>query len=462
MLLLAQDGIPAIPDLTHPTELLQFGQQLLQLSQWLLLLLAGFGLIFAAINFSYRTTRPLWLDRQLDRYGHLFAGVQHGLLVVVILVTGFFLCATLANRYHHWEQDKITQVASSVAGERIEQPAPQVRYSIEEPFTTVTYIDGKPTEVEKRRKVDRFLSPSASQAEVKLAQAIDPATQRFIYQSDFAATYDVTNTLDVTQDFTFETPPPFGYSLLQDYRVQRDGQPLEPKNQGEYAFPLRLAPGETAKFRVTYKAQGAPRWVYSANGRSLSKFKLTVLADFPNADFASGIVPTEMQVVGRGTRFTWAFADNVSVQNPFGVFTATPRFRNTGILPRLLLLAPGILLWWLLLLYLTVPLRLQDAAIAAAIFFASLLALTYASRVMDARLAWGLLLWVPLVFGWGLGTYHRPRWGTIIVTVSGVVLPVLGFLVPYTGLTLGIAGLISAGCLILRYFEGRSQPSVTD
>lgn len=455
MVLLAQNT-PLSPDLTHPQELLQFGQQFVQMSQWLVLLLVGFGLVLAAIAFVLRRDRPIWLDTQLLQYDQLLRGVRHTLLILVILTTGFFLCSTLANRYHHWEQAKITQVASSVAGERVEQPTPQVRYKVEEPYTTITYIDGKPTEVEKRRQVDRFLSPSASEAEVKLSQASDPATERLIYQSDFSANYQVTNPLDVSQDFIFDAPPPYGYTLLQDYRVQQNNQRLEPKNQGEYQFPVRLAPGESSQFQVTYKAQGAPRWVYNANGRLLSKFRLTVLADFPNADFASGIIPTEAKVEGRGTRFTWVFADNVSVQNPFGVFTATQRFRNTGVLPRLLLLAPGVLLWWVLLLYLAVPgLRLQDVAIAAAVFFAGLLCLTYASRLMDAKLAWGLVLWVLLAFAWGLGSQRRTRWSAIVATLGGAVLPVIALLVPYTGITLGVAGLISVVWLMRQYFDHR-------
>ncbi|OLP18456.1 hypothetical protein BST81_10190 [Leptolyngbya sp. 'hensonii'] len=458
MLFLAQ-GIPAIPDLTHPQELIQFGQQVLQLNQWLLLLVVGVGLVLAALNFSYRPDRPVGWEEDLRHYKQLLRGMVQGLLVVLILIGGFFLCTTLANRYHHWEQSKITQVAGTVAGERVEQPAPLVRYTIEEPYTTVTYVDGRKTEVEKKRKVDRFLSPSSSQAEVKLTQTVDPATTRLIYQSTFSGTYQITNTLDVTQDFIFEAAPPGGYTLLQDYRVEQDSKPLEPQNQGEYNFPLQLAPGESTQIRITYKAQGAPRWVYTANGRILSKFRLTVLADFPNADFASGIVPTETRLEGRGTRFTWTFAENVSVQNPFGVFTATQRFRNTGVLPRLLLLAPGIFLWWLLLLYLSGPMRLQDVAIAAGAFFASLLSLTYASRFIDARLAWGLLLPLLLFFGWGLGRQRQARWGTTIVTLSGAILPVGGFLVPYTGLTLGLAGLLSIAWLLLGYFGGRSQPS---
>ena len=461
VIVLMNEGIPAIPDLTHPQELLQSGQQVLQLGQWLVLVLLGVGLVLAAIAFAYRDNRPVWLGVESDRYRQLLQGTRQGILILAIVVSGFFLCSTLANRYHHWEQAKIAQVAGSVAGERVEQPAPLLRYTVKEPFTTITYIDGKPTEVERQRDVDRFLSPRESQVEVKLTQTTDPATDRLIYQSKFTATYQVTNTLDVTETFAVDALPPMGYTLLQDYRVARDGKPLEPQNQGDYRFLVQLAPGEQTKFQVTYQAQGAPRWVYNANGRLLSKFRLTVLADFPNADFASGIVPTEMQPEGQGTRFTWVFADNVSVQNPLGVFTATQRFRNTGVLPRLLLLAPGLFLWWVLLLYLTLPLRSQDVAIAAGVFFACLLALTYGSRVLDAKLVWGGLLWVLLLFGWGLGTQRAHRWGAMFVTVSGAVLPVGAFLVPYTGLTLGLAGLLSVLWLVRGYFNRAGDASQT-
>jgi hypothetical protein len=460
-MLLLTENISAVPDLTHPQELLEWGQQVLKLSQWVFLGLAGLGIVMAALNFSYRQGRdagkdtepPTWLNRELDRYGLLLQGLPTGLLLLAILIGGFFLCSTLSNRYHHWEQSKITQVAETVAGERVEQLAPQVSYTVEEPYTTLTYLDGKATEVEKLRKIDRYLSPQTSQTEVKLTQITDPATLRLIYQSEFAATYAVSNSLETRQDFVFEVPPPTGYNLLQDYRIEQDGQRLEPKNQGEYRFPLRLSPGESTRFRVTYKAQGAPRWVYNANGRLLSKFGLSVLTHFANADFASGIVPTEIKPEGQGTRFTWLFEDNVSVQNPFGVFTATQRFRNTGILPRLLLLAPAIFLWWVLLLLLSTPLRLRDLAIAAAVFFACLLSLAYTSRLVDPKLAWGLILPMLLWHSWGLGTQHQTRWTALVMTLSGAVLPVLAMLVPYTGLTLGISGLISVAGLMVRYWN---------
>ncbi len=456
MWLLAQIS-PTIPDLTHPQELLGFGKQLLQLSQWLCLAVAALGIVLAIVNFSYRTEHPRWLDLELETYRQLLYSTRTVLLIVAIAIGGFFGCATLANRYHHWEQSKIATVATKVAGEKVEQPAPQVRYTIAETETATVKIDGKLTQVKQQRKLDRFLSPSTSQVDVKLDRLNDPTTGTWIYRSEFSGNYVVTNSLPTTTDFTFDAPPPSGYKLLQDYRVTRDNRQLEPRNQGEYRFPLSLAPGASTQFRITYKAQGAPRWVYNANSRLLAKFRLAILANFANADFASGIVPSEMEAAGQGTRFTWNFADNVSVQNPFGVFSATERFKNTGIMPRLLLLAPGIWLCWLLLLYLAIPLHWQDVVRSAAVFFACLLSLTYASRWIDAKLAWGLLLPLPLFFGWRLGSNLQTRWSGATIAFSGVVLPVMGLLVPYSGLTLGLSALISIGWLVMKSRNIRSD-----
>lgn len=464
-MILLTEGIPALPDLTHASELFQFGQKMIQLSQGLLVLLLGVGIVLGWLRFAYqRHPQPhqenqpflTYLEKNLLGYNQIWRGVTHGWLIIAILSSGFFLCSTLANRYHHWEQEKMTKVAESVAGERVEQVAPQIHYFVEEPYSTITYLNGKPTEVEKKQKVDRLLPLSSAQVEVNLKQSQDPASQRLIYQSEFTANYQVINTLDKVQDFLFEVPPPTDYRLLQDYRVEQKGKLLQPENQGDYRFPLKLASKESANFRVSYKAQGAPRWVYSANGQSLAKFRLSILAAFPNPDFASGIVPSEIKLEEQGTRFIWSFQENVSVQYPFGVFTATPAFKNTGILPRLLLLAPGILFWWLMLLYLTGKMEFEDSLIAAALFFAILLSLTYFSRLGDAKLIWGLLLPIPLLFAWGLGRKRQTPWLTLGATLAGVILPVAGFLLSYTGITLAISGLLSIVLLLIPYFRTKT------
>ena len=177
---------------------------------------------------------------------------------------------------------------------------------------------------------------------------------------------------------------------------------------------------------------------------------MIVKTTFPYADFASGIAPSETTSEGNGTVFTWIFEDNVSVLNPFGVFTPTSPIRNTGVLPRLLLLSPALFLWWLLLLYLSLPLSWRNVAILGGVFFACLLALTYLSRVMDAKLAWSGISIVLLALVWGLGKNRSSSLAAVVCTISGAILPVLGLLVPYSGLTLSLAGLLSTIWLAVR------------
>lgn len=439
-------GIPGLPDLTHPQELIQFGEQLLSSFLTLALLVGALGIVIAMIGAALRRTQPeqaIFIGEWVVRYSQLLRILLHGIVVIILLVAGFFLCSTLGNRYHHWEQAQVAEIAATVAGERLEQSAPQVRYMVEEQFTYNRQINGRIVRVEDTQEVSRLLALAGSEIQVTIDQIRNWQDQTNHYQIDFTATYQVTNTLAETQELFFEISPPYGYSLLQNFRVEQQGRRLEPTNPNNYSFPLRLEPGEKTEFQVTYQAQGAPRWVYNAGGQLLSNFRLTIDTNFLQADFASGIIPTQMQDQGEGTVFTWLFEDNVSVRNPFGVFTATNPITNTGVIPRLLLLAPGLFLWWILLLYLSLPLSIRNVAIAGGVFFASLLALTYFSRVIDARLAWTGISLVVLVLVWGLGNDRQTSLAAVVCTIAGMVLPILGLLVPYSGLTLSLAGLLS-------------------
>lgn len=450
-------GIPNLPDLTHPNELIEFGNQIIKVSLQLGILVGLLGIAIAILSFSLRNKEPehgIFVGEWIVRYSTLLRAFQHLVLILILLAGGFFFSSTLSNRYHHWEQARVAKVAESVAGDRLEQQAPQIRYTLDEPYTYDTQVEGKIVRVQATRKVNRLLAISGSKIDVKLNQTTDPATERAIYQAIFTADYQVSNKLKEAENFFFEIQPPLGYKLLQKFKVERDGTRLVPINPGNYSFPLRLEPGEETQFKVTYEALGGPRWVYNANGQLLSNFSLTALADFPNADFASGIVPTESKVEGRGTRFTWVFDDNVSVLNPFGVFTSVGPVKKTGILPRLLLLAPALFLWWLALLYLSVPMNLKDVAISAGIFFACLLSLTYLSRVIDAKLAWLGISIILIAIIWGLGKTNQARLAAVIATISGGVIPVLGLLVPYSGITLSLAGLLSVVWLAVRHWYG--------
>ncbi|MFB2935166.1 hypothetical protein ACE1B6_07790 [Aerosakkonemataceae cyanobacterium BLCC-F154] len=463
-MIVAAQGIPSLPDLTQANQIMQFGGEILRLFLILVGLVGVLGVAIALLSFSLSYLRRdapepgIFINEWVVRYSALLRGLQHTALVLTILIAGFFLCTTLANRYHFWEQARVTKVAASVAGDRLEQIAPQVRYTIQEPYSYNTQVGNRLVRVQEQRTVNRFLALTGSQIQVNIMQVSDPQKDdRHIYLADFTAEYQLVNRLKDTDQFFLEVPPPNGYSLLQNFKVEQNGTRLQPNNPGEYTFPFSLKPNTETRFRVTYQAQGGPRWVYNANGQLLSNFRLSVLANFPNADFASGVVPTEAKVEGQGTRFTWIFDDNVSVLNPFGVFTATGTIRNTGILPRLLLLAPAIFLWWLLLLYFSIPMQLKDVALTGGIFFATILALTYLSRIINPQLAWTMISLVLLVLTWGLGRNLLTSLAAIICTITGAILPILGLLVTYSGLTLSLAGLLSAVWLAVRNWYGFYQ-----
>ena len=450
-------GIPGLPDLTHPQELLQFGTQLLQSSLLLFFLIIALGVAIALISFSlrrYPTEQAVFFGQWSIRYSQLLQGLQHLALIVILLVTGFFLSSTLSNRYHYWEQAKVSQVAASVAGDKLEQISPQVRYITEEPYVYTTQINGKIVKVNDKQKVTRYLTLASSEIQVNINQSVDVQNRSSIYQTDYTANYKVINQLNDINSFFLEVPPPNGSSILRDYKVERDGTRLKQTNNDNYSFPFRLEPGQETTFKVTYKADGGPRWVYSATNQLLSKFRLVAIANFSNADFASGITPDNIKVDGKSTQFTWIFAENVAVKNPFGVFTSTKPIGKTGIIPRLLLLAPALFLWWILLLYLSLPMTLKNVAIAGGIFFACLLTLTYLSRVINAELAWLMIALILLALSYGLGTNRRVSLAAIICTISGVVLPVFGLLIPFSGLTLSIAALLSAVWLAVLHWYG--------
>ncbi|GCL37125.1 MULTISPECIES: UbiA family prenyltransferase [Sphaerospermopsis] len=448
-------GIPGLPDLTHPDELIKFGTQLLQGSLLFVFLIVALGVAIALISFSLRrntSEQAVFFGEWSIRYSQLLKGLQHLALILILVVTGFFLTSTLSNRYHHWEQAKVAQVAESVAGDKLEQIAPQVRYIIEEPYSYTTQVNGKIVKVTDKQKVTRYLNLAGSNIQVKIDQSVNVQNRSAIYNTDYTADYKIVNSLSDVNSFFFEAPPPYGYSLLSSYKVEKDGTRLKQINPGDYGFPFRLEPGQETTIKVSYQAQGGPRWVYNATNQLLSQFRLTTIANFRNADFASGIVPHEIKNDGDSTQFTWIFDENVSVRNPFGVFTATKPIGKTGIIPRLLLLAPALFLWWILLLYLSLPMSLKNLAIAAGIFFACLLTLTYMARVMNAEIAWLMISLILLGFIYGLGANRHAALAAIICTIAGAILPVFALLIPFSGLTLSLAGLLSVGWLAIHHW----------
>ena len=134
-------GIPSLPDLTHPEELIRFGTQVVENSLLVVFLIIGLGVAIALISFSLRRETEMQADFLRDwsvRYSQILRGIPHFALVLILSVTGFFLTSTLSNRYHHWEQAKVAKVTESVAGDKLEHNAPRISYIAEEPYSYTT------------------------------------------------------------------------------------------------------------------------------------------------------------------------------------------------------------------------------------------------------------------------------------------------------------------------------------
>jgi hypothetical protein len=450
----AQTGLA---DYTQPQYLDRVANQLPLSIAIFVVLAIGLTAALALYNFSLRNTPAsnVAIGDWTIHSTQLMKGLQQLLLVALLLLLGFGVCSTLAARQHNWEQARVIKKTSAIATEFIQQSSPQVTYTNLEPYIYTTQLDGKLVKVEDKKEVTRQSSVSGSNLLISIAPARINAGEGNNHLIDFSGDYQVTNSINTTDKFVFQIAPPKGYALLQNFGVEQDGKKLTRTNPGDYRFPIQIAPGSVSKLRVTYRVQGSPQWVYSAKDGSLSNFRMAISTKVPRLNAINGVIPTKISRNGDRQVFSWAFNRNAAVQKPFGVSVTPPVAAQTGKLPLLLLLAPVILLWWLLLLCFSIPMRLQNIAIAGCLFFASMFALAYFSRLADPIYVWSGLAIGLLLLVWGLGRNNwRVSVAAIICTLLGAIFPVYGFLMGSRGVMLSIAALLSVVWLVARNWYG--------
>ncbi|NJR32764.1 MAG: hypothetical protein HC778_08125 [Chamaesiphon sp. CSU_1_12] len=216
----------SLPDLTQPQSInLIVGQLPIALAIFVILAI-GLGAAMALINFSTRNTSTysnVAIGDLAMTSAQLLRGLQQTVVVAIVVLIGFLLCSTLANRQNSWEQARLAQKTPALAAtaEVIQQTSPKVTYISQEPNVYTTQLDGKLVKVQDTKDVPRETSVSGSNLQVIISPSPTKTGEVNNYAIDFKGDYQITNPVGTTDRFAFEIAPPTGYSLLQNFTVTR-------------------------------------------------------------------------------------------------------------------------------------------------------------------------------------------------------------------------------------------------
>ena len=468
----AANGIPGVPDITRsnaPASI--FGDRLSLFMNGAPLgillfcvILIGLGVALALINFSIKPQQESSMVAMGDwivRYSDLIRSLRHVVVVFAILTVGALLCSTVANRYHLWEQNTFPRAAATAA--QIVQASPQVRYTVKEPYNYSENINGKVTKVRDEKDLTRLLPVNSSNIQVKINKSKVKSIEKWVYTTDFLGEYEVRNITPGSVDFLLTMAPPKGAYIVQSYSVEQDGRRISANSAGEYEYRIQIAPNGTTQLKTSYQAQGAPRWLYATKGELLSKFQLAIATNFNNINSASGLMPSGIEKRNPGKTFTWILPDNAAIPYPIGASSPNALPAQVGIIPKVILFAPAIWLWWLIMLYLSVPMRIKDILISAGVAGTSVLTLAYVMRLFKTEITgvyatpeivWPVIAILLLASAWGLGKNFRTSLAAVICTITGMILPVLAMLTTYQGSILSLAALLSVMWLVVMNWYG--------
>ena len=174
-------------------------------------------------------------------------------------------------------------------------------------------------------------------------------------------------------------------------------------------------------------------------------------------------MPSNIEKRNPGKTFTWVLPDNAAIPYPIGASAPNALPAQVGVIPKVILFAPAIWLWWLVMLYLSVPIRIKDILISAGVAVTSILTLAYAMRLFKTEitavyatpeLVWPVIAILLLVSAWGLGKNFRTSLAAIICTITGMILPVLAMLTTYQESILSLAALLSVMWLVVMNWHG--------
>jgi hypothetical protein len=468
----ATNGIPGVPDVTQPSGSASiFGDRL----NWVVngaplgillfcFILIGLGLALALINFSIKPQQEssmVAMGNWIVRYSDLIRSLRHVAVVFAILIIGTLLCSTVANRYHLWEQNTFPRAAATAT--QIEQIAPQVRYTIKEPYNYSENVNGKIVKIRDEKDLTRLLPINSSNIQVKINKSRVKSAEKWLYTTNFSGEYELRNITPASVDFLLTMAPPKGAYIVQNYAVEQEGRRISANSAGEYEYRIQIAPNSTTQLRTSYQAQGAPRWLYATKGELLSKFQLSIESNFNNISSASGLMPNRIEKRNPGKTFVWTLPDNAAIPYAIGASSPSSLPAQVGVIPKVILFAPAIWLWWLAMLYLSVPMRIKDILISFGVTGTSVLTLAYTMKLFKTEftgvyatpeIVWPVVAILVLICAWGLGKNFRTSLAAVICTIAGMIIPILGMLTVYQGAILSLAALLSVMWLVVLNWYG--------
>ncbi len=361
-------------------------------------------------------------------------------ILVCTSTAWMILAANIWSRTNE-SSDKITPNMASIWGTPQVQTQPEASYE-------VVSAPGQKTQ---------FLLPAES-SRVNVNLALEHRQKGLLWYSVYTVNFDglyrFQNTSADPQDVKFQLSFPSSQAIYDGLSLRLNGQPhsFETGKDGAH-LGTRLAPGEVASFRVTYRSQGLESWRYKL-GDDISQtrdFALNLKTSFEQIDFPlNTLAPTEKHRAGEGWDMAWRYTNLIS---GFQIGMTMPEKPQPGPLAgQICLFAPISLLLYFFVMFILTTIRKIDLHpmnyfFLAASFFAFHLLLAYLVDRIAIQVAFLICSLVSVALA---VSYLRIVVGSRFALVeAGLAQMVYLVLFSYTFFLKGFTGLsVTIGCIL--------------
>jgi inner membrane protein involved in colicin E2 resistance len=279
------------------------------------------------------------------------------------------------------------------------QVAPSGNYTVEVPYEETVEEKGVKRVITKSRVETWSFRPSASDVNVDLGLTHRQKGLMWYatYTVGFRGDFEFVNTDKIAREVNVTLPFPASQTLYDDLQFQVNGQVAPVSNDKTSAStPVTLAPGQTAKVRITYRSQGLDSWRYSfgQDVTQVNNFHLRMKTDFKDIDFPDNTLSASVKTpTNDGWLLDWNYK---SLLSGYQIAMTMPEALQPGPLAaEISFFAPVSLFFFFFVLFLITTLRSielhpMNYFFLAGAFFAFHLLLAYLADHVDIRAAFAI------------------------------------------------------------------------